>query len=251
MTTAIRLLAAIALAAAIAECALADGRAEKPKRVEKAREADGDDPTTPPSPTPKAGGSFTDDLEKLKTQLALTDQQHTKLREMRQARDQALERWDNANRRKIEAMNAQLAKTKNARARKAIESQLKAIDRGRAMLAANHERRMFAILKPDQKAKWNGPIFFDAVMGEFRSLNLSEKQEATIRKLCDARGRAQNAPVTAETHKSTINGLKRQVFQSVLTQKQRKAYARDKAPVRRADERRRARDSRRARRRED
>jgi len=176
--------------------------------------------------------SFTDDMEKLKSDLSLTDKQDSKLQDMRKARDAALAKLDEANQKRIERAHARVAKIRRAsermRAQKALEQYILGLHRARQRLADSHEKRMFAVLTVEQRVKWNTPVLQAEVEKEFQSLNLTDDQKTQIQTLCGAQAKQITAPVSPKVHASIIKLLTNQVNLRVLTPEQKKAYAQEK-----------------------
>jgi len=177
---------------------------------------------------PENVGSMTDVMAELGEKVGLTEQQKKKIGEMRAVRDKALERWDKANRKNFDAVKAQLDKLsagKGTRTCKAIVGRLNAMRKAHASIATGYERKMFEVLTAEQRAKWNAPILSKLLMQEFSSLELSEAQTAKIDSACNARAKRCSFPLGGNTSAQTAASLKKYVYSSILTAKQRKEYA--------------------------
>ena len=177
---------------------------------------------------PEKAESLTDDMEKLDQQVTLTEQQKKKIPEMRTARDKALESWDKVNRKKFDDMRVRLEKLsagKGTRACKSIVGLMSAMCRTRASMAASHERKLFAVLTAEQRAKWNAPILLEILREEFSSLELSKGQTAKIESSSNAEAKRCRFPLGANVSTQITGPIKKYVYTRILTAKQRKEYA--------------------------
>jgi len=187
-----------------------------------------------PQKTPAGGlgtmrGMFAFDLDALKTTVGLAEQQVQKIAALREKRDAALAKWDEANaERKAELKKKALMAPYPhgvAKARRELEAYLKAEKAARARLAAPYDRQMFAVLTREQRGKYNAPILRTAVIREFHSPALSGEQDKKLQALCEKTGASQPMPVPPETGAPQLNSLYKQVYQQVLTPRQRESYA--------------------------
>jgi len=178
---------------------------------------------------PKKDESLTDDMEKLDQQVTLTDQQKTKIPEMRKIRDKILANWDKVNRKKFDAMQAGLEKLKSRRdmrACKAIVTRIRSMSRSRAIIVSSNERKFFGVLTPEQRGKWNTPIVSQVILDEFQSLELSKEQIAKIETAVSAQAKRLAVPLGSGAPPTQVTGpIKKYVYTRILTAKQRKQYA--------------------------
>jgi len=191
-------------------------------------------PISPPSMrVPPSMASFTDDMSALAKQVGLDEKQVAKLTALRKRRDEALAKQDQADRKRIESMQARIDRAKRDSDRQRLTRELdrstERIQRTLAALAAQHERTMFFILTPDQKAKWNAPILQSEVEKLFASLGLTDTQKEQIQALCEAQAKRLSVPASSQTAGYTIKSLASQVSLRVLTREQRAQYAKDRA----------------------
>lgn len=184
--------------------------------------------------------TFGDDLEQVDSLVTLKDDQKKKLGEIKGQRDKALERYDQMYQPKVAKAEANLGKLRDKEGRdhraaelcKRLETFLKSTRTNRQRRAEGYERRMFAVLTPDQRAKWNGPILTQEMIREFSGVSLEPKQEGKIETICKARAKRLTIPLDPEKHASALNPIKALICKSVLTKKQQAKYRRDSAPVR-------------------
>jgi len=172
--------------------------------------------------------SLTDDMGQLDEKVTLTEQQKKKIAETRAIRDKTLERWNKANRKKFDTIKAKLEKLKPVKGNKtckAIVGRLNVMRKAHAGIASGYERKLFAVLTPDQRSKWNAPILRELIEQEFSAMELTEAQTAKITTACKARAKRCTLPVAAGNSKQITESMKKYVYTSVLTTKQRKAYA--------------------------
>jgi len=190
-------------------------------------------------PFGKGGGAvFGEDLDGLAAQLELTDEQKEKLQKIKDSRDKAMERFEKANGKKVTIAEGKLQQLGNVdkrdrRAgdmRRQLEGFLQGVKASRDKLSDGYGRRMFALLTPEQKAKWNGPILTEELTKEFSLLFLEGKQQERLQKLCDAQAKRLSIPLNPEKHAKALDGLKLTVYRSILNRKQQAEYRQLKAP---------------------
>ena len=185
-----------------------------------------------------ASAGFGSDLEQLNTVVGLTEIQKKKLAKLKEARDKNVERYDAANEPKIRKAEERLQKLGGSKddsragdARRRLEAFIKQAPAGRERLVLSYDRKMFAVLKPEQRAKWNTPILKEEVMKDFSLLFLEAKQEKKIDSLCAAQAKRLNIPLDPEKHGKSLDGFKRQIYRTVLNKKQKAQYRKMKAPL--------------------
>ena len=188
-----------------------------------------------------ASEAFGDDLDKLDSLVGLKDDQKQKLQELKDKRDKALAKLDESNARKVAKIETVLEKTQGRRdqdatnLRKQAEKLLKSIEANRSRIADGLNRRMFALLTPEQRAKWNLPILTDELTKEFSLMFLEGKQEEKLQALCKVQAKRLKIPLDPEKHAKALDGVKMQVCRSILTRKQRAEYLKSKAPAKKAE----------------
>jgi len=186
--------------------------------------------------------SFTDDAKKLKS-LELTEEQQKLLGEAKAARGNAMEKWSQLNARSLEAAAAQASKAKgksSAGARKRLEALKKSYEQGRQRIAAQHERKMFAILTPEQRGKWNAPILAADVCKELTSVKLDAEQKQKVLDLCQPPAQRLLEPTAAGKNPTIVKSLVGQTYARVLTAEQRKTYNEKKRPAKAKSTRRKS-----------
>jgi Spy/CpxP family protein refolding chaperone len=227
------LAALVAFAVATAPpCLAAEGVEVKPAQPKRA----GKKPARK-DPFGRATSTFGENLDQLKEKLDLSDEQKEKLGKLIETRDKALEKYDKVNEpkaQKIEGRLSQLqgkgAKNKQVQGmRRQLEGYLKNIQTGRQRITDACEKRMFALLTPEQRAKWNTPILQDELTKEFSLLFLDTKQEERLENLCKAQAKRLSVPLDPEKHAKALDGLKLQVYRSILNKKQQFEYRKMKA----------------------
>ena len=178
---------------------------------------------------PEKTESLTDDMENLDQKVTLTDQQKTKIPEMRALRDKILANWDKVNRKKFDAMKARLEKLstrRDMRICKTIVTQMRSMSKTRAAIVTSNERKFFGALTPQQRGKWNTPILSRVLLDEFQSLELSKEQIAKIETAAGAQAKRLAVPLGSDAPPTQVTGpIKKYVYTRILTAKQRKQYA--------------------------
>ncbi len=181
--------------------------------------------------------AFGDDLSQLDSLVTLTEEQKKKLQEVKEKRDKAMEKFDQVSEKRIGRAEQALGKLRGRKDREAnnlrkqAEGFLKSVRAGRARLATGYEKKMFAVLTPEQRAKWNTPILTGEMTNEFSLLFLEGRQEERLQALCKAQAKRLSIPLDPEKHAEALLPIKRLVFRSVLTKKQQAEYVKLKAPA--------------------
>jgi len=181
--------------------------------------------------------AFGDDLAQLDSQLTLTEEQKKKLQEIKEKRDKALEKYDQVSQKRVSTVERNLEKVRGRKDREAnnlrkqAEGFLKSVRVGRTRLATGYDKKMFAVLTPEQRAKWNTPILTQEITNEFSLLFLEGKQEEKLQALCKAQAKRLSIPLDPEKHAEALLPIKRLVFRNVLTKKQQAEYLKLKAPA--------------------
>lgn len=188
-------------------------------------------PVAPPAKI-KLPPSFTDDPNKLAKDLSLSDEQVTKLRELRKQRDEALTKLIETDTKRLALMKERLGamKTGAERAKADIVLAEKQHQTTLASMASTHERDMFAVLTEEQRGKYNAPSLSAEVAKSYKPLNLTEDQVKQITTLCEIRGREMTSPTDLKLHEGILKGLKAQAFTGVLTADQRRTQIQSAAP---------------------
>jgi len=194
--------------------------------------------TKGPPPAVVAQGVFGEDIDRIDTTCQLTDAQKTKLRQMKSELDAALEKHDKAAAPKLTRINETLAKLvpnkknpKIAETRKELEARKAWILAEREDLTETHTRGMFAVLTPDQKAKWNTPLLTDEMAKEFSVVMLEPTQIERLNVLCAQQARVLALPVDPLTPgDKQLNAVKMQVYKTILTPAQQAEYRKIKSP---------------------
>ena len=223
--------AVVALSILIATCVPAPGARKRAKPAAPPRE---EKPISPPSMrVPPTMASFTDDMSALVKQVGLDEKQVAKITALRKRRDEALTRQEQADEKRIESAEARIKQAKRdsdrQRRTRDLDKSIERMKRTLAALAAQHERTMFFVLKPEQKAKWNAPILQSEVEKAFASLGLTDAQRVQIQALCAAQAKRLSLPASPQTASYTIKSLASQVNLRVLTREQKQQYAKDRA----------------------
>jgi Spy/CpxP family protein refolding chaperone len=195
----------------------------------------------PDKEDPFAGAAaFGENLEDLDAKVTLTEEQKTKLKKLMETRDKTLAKFDKAYESRVQKAEERLSALrsrgeKNNRQvqnmRKQLEGFLKSVETKRSTLEGGYEKRMFALLKPEQRAKWNHPILQDALTKEFSLLFLDTKQEERLESLCKAQAKRLSVPLDPEKHAKSLEGLQMMVYRSILNKKQQLEYRKMKAAM--------------------
>lgn len=177
---------------------------------------------------------FADNLDTLNTAVTLTDEQKTKLTAMKETCAKELEKYDKANEAGLTTAQAKLDKAtqaKNDKAVKEIKAAMDNIKAGRDALQAANDKKLFALLTPAQRVKWNAPILKTEIDKEFSMTFLNAKQEDRIAALCAAQAKSLTMPLDPEKLGKNLDEMKAKVRDTILDAKQQADYRKSKAPL--------------------
>ena len=185
----------------------------------------------PPKPVIKVT-SFTDDVKKLDTQLALTDEQKAGIQTARGDRDNELTQWDERNEKAVAAAHDKVTKASGkAGPLKHAQDDLAALMAGRDRIVSNYEKKMFDLLTPEQRAKYNAPLLSAEVQREFKDLKLTADQIDQITTMCQDPASKMTEPMSPKKPPASVKVLVGEAINTVLTPEQRKAYSDSKNPT--------------------
>jgi Spy/CpxP family protein refolding chaperone len=177
---------------------------------------------------------FADNLDTLNTAVTLTDEQKTKLTAIKETCAKDLEKYDKSNEARLTTAQAKLDKATQAKDDKAVKDIKAAMDTiktVREALQAANDKKLFALLTPAQRVKWNAPILKTEIDKEFSMTFLDAKQEDRIAALCAAQAKSLTMPLDPEKLGKSLDPLKAQVLSTILTPKQQADYRKSKAPI--------------------
>lgn len=181
--------------------------------------------------------SFADDLDALSTAVTLSEEQKKKLQFMKDACAKELAKYDKDNESRVTSAQGKLDKVASEKgdradqARKEIKAYLDSIKMGRDAIIAASDKKMFAALTPEQRGKWNTPILKNEMIKEFSLVFLEPKQEERIGSFCAQQAKSLAQPLDVEKAAKSLDGLKGQVYKTILTPKQQAEYRKIKTPA--------------------
>jgi len=161
----------------------------------------------------------------------LSDQQKTDLQAKVKARKEAQAAWQQANGEKQKALREARKKAKEAGdkdAMKKARDDLKALDAGRRKIDADTMAAIYAVLTPEQKAKWKAFQTYRRLMRRYKRVGLKKDQQAKIRELAagaggDLAGLRSEDNDTRKKAREADKKLRTTIEQQVLTAEQREA----------------------------
>jgi hypothetical protein len=181
---------------------------------------------------------FGADVDEIDSKVTLTADQKEKLGKLKESRDKMLGKWDAANQKRLDLCEKRLSQlegkdNKDPRvqnARKQLVGTQKSLTASRANLENGYARKMFSLLSPEQRGKWNGPILKGEMEKEFSLVFLEPAQQEKLEKLSDVQGRRLAVPVDPESEACAkmINSMSTQVYRSLLNAEQKKVYKKQK-----------------------
>lgn len=167
----------------------------------------------------------------------LDKKQQEKLLAIQNAKEAALEKWDQKNEKKLVRAEDTIERTKSDKKRERLELQLKKFEARRKALAAKHDRMALGILKKEQIIVWNGHRLWEEVSLEFEFLDLDEHQQAKGKEICNKiAGKIKGKRPIAGNEKVRQVAIVR-ISKKVLTPEQRKEFAREQRKKKREQER--------------
>jgi archaellin len=176
--------------------------------------------------------SFTDDMEKLTTAVKLTDDQKKKIETLKIARDAAVEKWNTANQKKVDAAQKKIDDAKDDKAKAPLERSLKATMAGRDKIYADADKSMFAVLTKEQKGTWNGGILNDAATADLANIDpaLTDAQTKKIAEICKTKGETMASPIDSASMTAGLAAFMAPIVKQVLLPAQQKDYAKNHKP---------------------
>jgi len=164
-------------------------------------------------------------------QCELTDAQKADLKAKVKARKEAQKAWMEVNGDKANALreaHKKAREAKDADAVKKARDDLKALDAGRRKIDADTMTAIYAILTPEQKAKWKAFQTYRTLMRRYKRLNPTEAQTAKIREAAAAAVKDLSAAAgdDKESRKKRAEAdkkLRQTIEEDVLTAAQREA----------------------------
>ena len=182
---------------------------------------------------------FGADLDEIDSKVTLTDEQKEKLGKLKESRGKMLEKWDAANQKKLDLCESRLAqlagKDKKDRrvqsAYKQLTGMQKTLKANRARIEDGYAKRMFSLLTPEQRGKWNAPILQAEMEKLFSLVLLESAQQEKLSKLCDAQGKRLTVPLNPanEAQAKVFSTTEVQVFRTILNSQQKAEYRKQKA----------------------
>jgi hypothetical protein len=177
--------------------------------------------------------AFGENLGALAEKVGLSTEQNGRIRKVKESRDKALAKHDRTYGPRVQKaeerlgrLSGQGGRNRQAQgARRQLQGYVQSVSMGRRRLEASYEKKMFLVLTPEQRAKWNGPILLEAVMKEFSLLFLTASQEERLRNLVEAQAKRLALPLDPQKHEDVILAVKKMAYKSILTETQRREYA--------------------------
>ena len=225
--TVVPLVAAIVLALAGADLAMA-AKGEGGREKKAAREKGG-----------KGKSGLRGEYAILTSECHLTPDQVAQLKEKVDARKQALAEWQQAHGEKAIELRKAMKTAKEAGNKeelKRLGQEMKAASAERRTLEAKTMADIYAILTPEQKTTWVGFRLYRRAMGWCKRAGPTEEQQATIRKMADAKAKDMAGAADAKAERQIADALRKEIEQNVLTAEQRETLG-QKAPRERPEKR--------------
>ena len=183
-------------------------------------------------------------LEAMKKELNLTAEQETKLQTLWEERAKALSEWEATPAgQRLSQLRDELALASGSK-RTSLLSQIRMLESQRELIEQRFDAKMLALLTAEQRAKWLGYQLYGDVCRRLqeKSVLLTTEQAEKVRALCNSAGKRLPATPTSSSMARMRSLLLREIFEEVLTDKQRKAIDPDykaKGERRRSSDRRR------------
>lgn len=194
----------------------------KAKQAEKKRQEDGQEPETEILP------DLTDFYAEIADVAKLNKKEQKKLLEVQKQKIKTLEKFDKIYDRKIVAIENALDRTDKEKQREKLRAELKKIERSREVLEQKFDNKALSTLTSEQRIVWNAYELWNVLSPdlEFDEDPLRDEQVDKAQAICrqiaekmGAKGRIAQNPAAQKTALALIG-------RSVLTPKQRAAYAR-------------------------
>jgi Spy/CpxP family protein refolding chaperone len=166
---------------------------------------------------------------------SLTADQEAALKAKIQARNQAMAEWQQANGSKSEEIRKAMKAAKeagNKEEMKRLGEEMKALSAERRQMEEKTMADIYAILTSEQKQKWAGFRLYRQAMGWCKKANLTEEQQATVRKMADAKAKDVADAADEKAQRQVAMALRKEIEASVLSAEQREALGQKQAKER-------------------
>jgi Spy/CpxP family protein refolding chaperone len=164
----------------------------------------------------------------LASECSLTAEQEAALKAKIQARNQAMAEWQQAHGEKALDIRKAMKAAKDAGNKeemKRLGEEMKTLSTERRQMEEKTMADIYAILTPEQKTKWAGFRLYRQAMGWCKKAGLTEEQQATIRKMADAKAKDVADAADEKAARQIATALRKEIEQSVLTAEQRETLA--------------------------
>jgi Spy/CpxP family protein refolding chaperone len=171
----------------------------------------------------------------LASECNLTADQQAQLKAKVQARNQAMAEWQQAHGAKAAELKKAMKAAKeagNKEEMKRLGQEMKALSAERRQMDEKSMADIYAILTPEQQTTWAGFRLYRRAMAWCRKADLTEDQQATIRKMADAKAKALVSAADEKAERQVATALRKEIEQSVLSAEQRDALGRKQAKER-------------------
>ena len=159
----------------------------------------------------------------------LTADQQAQLKAKVEVRNQAMAEWKQASGAKADELKKAMKAAKeagNKEEMKRLGQEMKALMAERRQMDEKTMADIYAILTPEQQARWTGFSLYRQTMRWCKRAGLSEEHEATIRKMADAKAKDMAGAADEKAERQIATVLRKEVEQNVLTAEQREALGR-------------------------
>jgi hypothetical protein len=157
-------------------------------------------------------------------ELGMQEPQRRRLAQTIEAKEKALQVWDQRNGKRLDTLRQAISKAKSEGKEglaRQLEPQVKAMEQARARVENAGEARIMAVLTPEQRAAWEGKKLAKEVLERFRSVRLEADQVAKVEALSQEAAKQFKGVVTDEDLRAAADQLVPIVVERILTDAQR------------------------------
>ncbi len=191
-------------------------KTEKVKKEKKPREGGAEK-----APKSAIRGTY----EQIAKDVGLSEAQRAEFEAAIVAKNEAVKAWDaGADGQKLADLKKQAGEARKAKDKETadrLREEMKPLEEARKTLLADREAAVMAVLTDEQRSQWATTRLTEGVLKSCRKMNLSESQQAEVRRLCSA------AAAKGGDAKALQKDVMKQVQEEVLTDEQKAKPAKE------------------------
>jgi Spy/CpxP family protein refolding chaperone len=185
------------------------------------------------------GSSLKGAYAQMPNELSLSEDQKAQLLTKAAARDAEIKAWNQTNETKIKELREKVKSAQDAGnkdAAKAAQDEMAQLKKEMTAIDTKHDAEIQAILTPEQQNHWAGYSAYNANVGAFKKLNLTEEQKNKIKERYVQAGAQIKAAGSPKERATLTTKIREQAEADILTDEQRTALASEREAAKKARE---------------